>query len=106
VSSAVPLVGGCGVELEFVGDDGSQVRRALSASWDVAFDRLARPMRSFPSFRGQRSGMIGSLSHLVRGAASKQYCSEPERPLQALLDSIEIDHAAQINPARKPHATK
>lgn len=51
----MPLVGGCGFELEFVGDDGKRVRRALSTSWDVAFDRLGRPVRSFPSFRGQRS---------------------------------------------------
>jgi hypothetical protein len=67
VSSVVPLVGGCGFELEFVGGDGKRMKRALSASWDVAFDRLARPVRSFPSFRGQRS-CSGRLTLIMPGS--------------------------------------
>ncbi len=40
------------------------------------------------------SGMIGSLSHLVRGAAIEAIQSGSEQITRKLLDTIDIDHAA------------
>jgi hypothetical protein len=41
------------------------------------------------------SGMIGSLSHLVRGAAIEAIQSGTEQIARKLLDTIDLDHAAQ-----------
>ena len=40
-------------------------------------------------------GMIGSLSHLIRGAAIEAIQSGTEQITRKLLDTIDIDHAAQ-----------
>jgi hypothetical protein len=58
VSCAVPVVAAgvpSGFEVEFVACDGSRTRGALSRCWDVLFDQVGRPVRSFPSLKGQRS---------------------------------------------------
>jgi hypothetical protein len=39
--------------------------------------------------------MIGSLSHLIRGAAIEAIQSGSEQIARKLLDTISIDHAAQ-----------
>jgi hypothetical protein len=39
--------------------------------------------------------MIGSLSHLIRGAAIEAIQSGSEQITRKLLDAIDIDHAAQ-----------
>jgi hypothetical protein len=43
-------------------------------------------------------GMIGSLSHLIRGAAVDAVQSGTEQITRKLLDTIDIDHAAQQEP--------
>ena len=43
-----------GVEVEFIGADGTRRREPLSSCWNVAFERVA-PVRGFASFRGQRN---------------------------------------------------
>ena len=52
------------------------------------------------------SGMIGSLSHLIRGAAIEAIQSGTEQITKKLLDTIDIDHAAQreSGPGRLPPA--
>ena len=43
--------------------------------------------------------MIGSLSHLIRGAAVEAILAGTEQVTRKLLDTIDIDHAAQHQPA-------
>jgi hypothetical protein len=40
-------------------------------------------------------GMIGSLSHLIRGAAIEAILNGTEKITKCLLDTVELDHAAQ-----------
>jgi hypothetical protein len=40
-------------------------------------------------------GMIGSLSHLIRGAAIEAILNGTEKITKCLLDAVELDHAAQ-----------
>jgi hypothetical protein len=42
--------------------------------------------------------MIGSLSHLIRGAAIEAIQSGSEQINRKLMDAISIDHAAQQGP--------
>ena len=44
-------------------------------------------------------GMIGSLSHLIRGAATEAILDGSEKITRRLLDAVELDHAAQGRPA-------
>jgi hypothetical protein len=46
-------------------------------------------------------GMIGSLSHLIRGAAIEAILNGTERITKNLLESIDLDHAAQST-SQKP----
>jgi hypothetical protein len=39
--------------------------------------------------------MIGSLSHLIRGAAIEAILNGAEKITKCLLDAVELDHAAQ-----------
>jgi hypothetical protein len=41
------------------------------------------------------SGMIGSLSHLIRGAAIEAILDGTEKITKRLLETIDLDHAAQ-----------
>jgi hypothetical protein len=43
-------------------------------------------------------GMIGSLSHLVRGAAVEAILGGSEKITRGLLDAVHLDHAAQARP--------
>jgi hypothetical protein len=47
-------------------------------------------------------GMIGSLSHLIRGAAVEAILDGSEQVTRKLLDTIDVDHAAESNTARRP----
>ena len=49
-------------------------------------------------------GMIGSLSHLIRGAAIEAILDGSEQVTRKLLDTITLDHAAEAGPGR--HARK
>jgi hypothetical protein len=40
-------------------------------------------------------GMIGSLTHLIRGAAIRAILNGPEQITRPLLDTVRIDHAAE-----------
>ena len=44
--------------------------------------------------------MIGSLSHLIRGAAIEAILDGSEQVTRKLLDTITLDHAAEAGPAR------
>lgn len=50
------------------------------------------------------AGMIGSLSHLIRGAALDAILTGAEKITKKLLDAVDLDHAAQ-NHARRPTNT-
>jgi hypothetical protein len=51
-------------------------------------------------------GMIGSLSHLIRGAALEAILDGTETITKKLMDSIDLDHAAQSSQtARPPNAS-
>lgn len=39
-------------------------------------------------------GMIGSLSHLIRGAAIDAICDGTEKITKAHLEAVRLDHAA------------
>ena len=45
-------------------------------------------------------GMIGSLSHLIRGAAIEAILDHSEKITRQLLDGIDLDHAAEQNNTR------
>ncbi|WP_328459550.1 hypothetical protein OHA21_27395 [Actinoplanes sp. NBC_00393] len=49
--------------------------------------------------------MIGSLSHLIRGAALDAILTGTEKINRKLLDAVDLDHAAQ-NHARHPNAAR
>jgi hypothetical protein len=51
------------------------------------------------------AGMIGSLSHLIRGAALDAILIGTEKITKKPLDAVDLDHAAQ-NHARHPSATR
>ena len=48
--------------------------------------------------------MIGSLSHLIRGAAIEALLGGSEKITRTLLDSVDLDHAAEARPAPPPPA--
>ncbi|GAB3809469.1 hypothetical protein GCM10027605_44710 [Micromonospora zhanjiangensis] len=43
-----------GFEVAYAGPDGDEVRRTMGEAAEVPFERLS-PVRSFPSYRGQRN---------------------------------------------------
>jgi hypothetical protein len=49
-------------------------------------------------------GMIGSLSHLIRGAALDAILDGTEKITRARLDAVDIDHAASARPTRSTPA--
>jgi hypothetical protein len=49
-------------------------------------------------------GMIGSLSHLIRGAAIEAILDGSEQITRKLLDAVDLDHAAQARPVPPAHA--
>ncbi|GAB3976552.1 ATP-binding protein [Plantactinospora veratri] len=52
------------------------------------------------------AGMIGSLSHLVRGAAIDAILDGTERITRSHLDAIRLDHAAESYHATRPAAAR
>ncbi|MEQ4725095.1 hypothetical protein [Nonomuraea sp. B19D2] len=57
-------------------------------------------MTALPDYLHRRtSGMIGSLSHLIRGAAIDAILDGSEKMTRAHLDAIRLDHAAEARPA-------
>jgi len=73
--------------------------RGLAATLEDAL-RLRRhqagTLAGLDRYLHQRTGgMIGSLSHLIRGAAIEAIQSGTEQITRKLLDTIDIDHAAQ-----------
>jgi MoxR-like ATPase len=62
-------------------------------------------LTSLDRYLHQRTGgMIGSLSHLIRGAATEAILDGSEKITRRLLDAVDLDHAAQTRPA-PPAAT-
>jgi hypothetical protein len=52
-------------------------------------------------------GMIGSLSHLIRGAAIEALFDGSEKITRMLLNAVDLDHAAQARSAPpRPAAAK
>jgi hypothetical protein len=51
-------------------------------------------------------GMIGSLSHLIRGAAIEAILDGSEKITRRLLDGIALDHAAEKNTTRSASAAR
>jgi hypothetical protein len=49
-------------------------------------------------------GMIGSLSHLIRGVAIEAILTGTERITRQHLETLDIDHAAQQGSAPRPAA--
>jgi len=53
-------------------------------------------LTALSAYLHQRTGgMIGSLSHLIRGAAIEAICDGTEKITKPLLEKIDLDHAAQ-----------
>ena len=84
--------------------------RGLAATLEDAL-RLRRhqagTLAGLDRYLHQRTGgMIGSLSHLIRGAAIEAIQSGTEQITRKLLDTIDIDHAAQqeSGPGKLPPA--
>ena len=51
---------------------------------------------------GRTSGMIGSLSQLIRGAAILAIADGTEQITRDLLDLVPVDHAAERAASRRP----
>jgi hypothetical protein len=51
-------------------------------------------------------GMIGSLSHLIRGAAVEAVLDGTEKITRETLDRIGLDHAAEITRTRRKAAAR
>jgi hypothetical protein len=59
----------------------------------------AGTLTSLDRYLHQRTGgMIGSLSHLIRGAAIEAILDGSEKITRGLLDSVDLDHAARGRP--------
>jgi hypothetical protein len=55
-------------------------------------------LSALASYLHQRTGgMIGSLSHLIRGAALDAILDGTEKVTRQLLDTVDLDHAAQTS---------
>ena len=53
-------------------------------------------LTALSTYLHQRTGgMIGSLSHLIRGAAIEAILDGTEQITKRLLETIDLDHAAQ-----------
>jgi hypothetical protein len=69
--------------------------------WDQFFrqrlqDHPAGTLTGMDRYLHQRTGgMIGSLSHLIRGAAIEAILDGSEKITRKLLDAVDLDHAAQ-----------
>jgi len=84
--------------------------RALIATLEQALrlrDHTPGSLLKLDTYLHQRtSGMIGSLSHLLRGAAIEAIQSGAEKITKAILETIKLDHAAQTAQPRPPRARR
>jgi|GEM_PF-696359 len=63
-------------------------------------EHLPGTLTGLDRYLHQRTGgMIGSLSHLIRGAAIEAIMNGSEKISRKLLDAVDLDHAAQARPA-------
>lgn len=79
---------------------------ALVATLEQALRLHRHPPGTLPAistYLHQRTGgMMGSLSHLIRGGAIEAILSGAEKLTKTLLETVELDHAAD---SRRPHVT-
>jgi hypothetical protein len=79
--------------------------QALTGTLEQALRLHCHPPGTLPAmstYLHQRTGgMIGSLSHLIRGGAIEAILTGTERLTRESLETIELDHAAD---SRRPHA--
>jgi hypothetical protein len=79
---------------------------ALVATLEQALRLHHHQPGTLPAIGGylhQRTGgMIGSLSHLIRGGAIEAILTGTEKLTKQLLETVELDHAAD---SRRPHVT-
>jgi Bacterial TniB protein len=79
---------------------------ALVATLEQALRLHRHPpgtLTKISTYLHQRTGgMIGSLSHLIRGGAIDAILTGSEKLTKALLETVELDHAAD---SRRPHVT-
>jgi hypothetical protein len=80
--------------------------RGLVATLEQALRLHHHPPGTLPkiaAYLHQRTGgMIGSLSHLIRGGAIEAILTGTEKLTRTLLETVELDHAAD---SRRPHVT-
>jgi hypothetical protein len=78
--------------------------KGLVATFEAALRLHRHAQGALPKldrYLHQRTGgMIGSLSHLVRGAAIEAILGGSEEVTKSLLDSVELDHAAEASHVR------
>jgi hypothetical protein len=78
--------------------------QGLIATLDEALRLHQHPAGSLTGldrYLHQRTGgMIGSLSHLIRGAAIEAILGGSEKITRTLLDGVDLDHAAQARSAQ------
>jgi hypothetical protein len=85
----------------------------LTTEWHALVATLEQALRlhrhtpgalaKLSTYLHQRTGgMIGSLSHLVRGGAIEAILTGTETLTKALLETVELDHAAD---SRRPHVS-
>jgi hypothetical protein len=55
---------------------------------------------------GRTDGMIGSLSHLIRGAAIEAILDGTEQITKTTLDGVDLDHAAEHTARSRPARSK
>ena len=79
--------------------------RSIVAAFDTALllhHHTAGALASLDKYLHDRAGgMIGSLSHLIRGAALQAILTGTEKITKTALESITVDHAAEQHGARK-----
>jgi hypothetical protein len=87
----------------------------LAGEWQSVIVTLEQALRlhqhqpgtlaTLDKYLHQRTGgMIGSLSHLIRGAAIEAILTGTERITRKHLETLDIDHAAQQSSAPRPAA--
>jgi hypothetical protein len=78
--------------------------KGLVATFEAALRLHRHAQGALPKldrYLHQRTGgMIGSLSHLIRGAAIEAILGGSEEVTKSLLDSVELDHAADTSHVR------
>ena len=83
--------------------------RSIVATFDTALllhHHTPGTLASLGRYLHDRTGgMIGSLSHLIRGAALQAILTGTEKITKNILEAITLDHAAEQHTARSNHQT-